>query len=213
MKCFVSIYCRYTHSHTLSHSQPFDHSACRRGCRLAKIESLIAWPISPPSDSCTNGERHLVWLCHIGLVVQVAELTQLLPPCSPTVRNPAPDSSLKSCFSPIALASAAARRLHPLQLLLPGPIAASASTAAPRLPPPPAAAPDRVRFNCYSPIASASTAAPRLRPLQLLLARLCPLRLLLPDCILDSSPCPGPMFSNILHGVRGSVNKLKYASL
>ena len=89
------------------------------------------------------------------LIVQVAELAslaQLLPPCSPTVRNPAPDSSLKSCFSPIASASAAAHRLRSLQLLLAGTIAASASTAAPRLPPPPAA-------------------APRLRPLQLLLAR------------------------------------------
>ena len=126
-------------------------------------------------------------------VAELASLAQLLPPCSPTMRNPAPDSSLKSCFSPIVSASAAARRLRPL---LPGPIAASASTAAPRLPPPPAA-------------------APRLRPFQLLLAAFMissccsqsrPLRLLLPDCILDSSPCPGPMFSNILHGVRGSVN-------
>ena len=136
-------------------------------------------------------------------VAELASLAQLLPPCSPTVHNPAPDSSLKSCFSPIASASAAARRLRPLQLLLPGPIAASASTSAPRLPPPPAAAPDRVCFNCYilpdcvcfnccSPIAS---------PIA---------RLLLPDCILDSSPCFGPMFSNILRGVRGSVNKLKY---
>ena len=121
---------------------------------------------------------------------------------------------MQSC-SPIASASAAARRLraslqllllgararlrHPLQLLLPvclrfqlllpGPIAASASTAAPRLPPLPAAAPrdcarfsccsplasasaaapDRVRFGCYSPIASASTVAPRLRLLDSIL--------------------------------------------
>ena len=146
---------------------------------------------------------------------------QLLPPCSPTVRNPAPDSSLKSCFSPTASASAAAHRLRSLQLLLAGTIAASASTAAPRLPPPPAA-------------------APRLRPLQLLLAAFTisccsqsrPLRLLLPNCVRfnccspDCVPfdccsptaywipahAPGPMamFSNILHGVRGSVNKLKY---
>ena len=148
---------------------------------------------------------------HEGRLIILTSLAQLLPPCSPTVRNPAPDSSLKSCFSPIASASAAAHRLRPLQLLLPGPIAASASTAAPRLPPPPAAAPDRVRFDCYSPIASASTAAPRLRPLQLLLARLRPLRLLLPDCILDFQLMPRPnVLEHILRGVRGSVNKLKY---
>ena len=90
--------------------------------------------------------------------------------------------------------AAACVRLRPLQLLLPGPISASAaaSTAAHRLPPLPAAAPRlrplqlllaacvRVRFSCCSrsrqisccsgyAIASASTAAPRLRPLQLLL--------------------------------------------
>ena len=147
-------------------------------------------------------------------VAELASLAQLLPPCSPTVRNPAPDSSLKSCFSPIASASAAARRLRSLQLLLAGTIAASASTAAPRLPPPPAAAP-RLRplqlllaaftISCCSlPIASVSTAAPRLRPLQLLLARLRPLRLLLPDCILDSSPCSGPNGNVLEHSSRSS---------
>ena len=129
-------------------------------------------------------------------VAELASLAQLLPLCSPTVRNPAPDSSLKSCFSPIASASAAARRLRPLQLLLPGPIAASASTAAPRLPPPrvqllpprlrPASAAARCFHDqlllaafmiscCSRSIASASTAAPRLCPLQLLFARLRPL--------------------------------------
>ena len=142
-------------------------------------------------------------------VAELASLAQLLPPRSPTVHNPAPDSSLcrlQSC-SPIASASAAARRLHPLQLLLLGQITASASTAAPPLPPLPAAAPassaacrlhplqlllpDCVCFNCCSPITSASTAAPRMR-------------------LLNSSPCPNPKFSNILRGVRGSVNKLKY---
>ena len=115
-------------------------------------------------------------------VAELASLAQLLPPCSPTVRNPAPDSSLCRAASP---------QLRPLQLLLQSPIAASDSTAAPRLPPLPAAAPrlrplqlllaacvrfscfsrsrplrlllpDCVRFNCCSPIASASTAAPRL---------------------------------------------------
>ena len=124
--------------------------------------------------------------------------------------------TLQSCCSPIASASAAARRLRSLRIscmLLPGPIA-SASTAAPRLRPLPAA-------------------APRLRPLQLLLharrlrrfsccSRSRPLRLLLPDCVRFDCCSPiacirfqpqlnsSPMFSNILRGVRGSVNKLKY---
>ena len=112
-----------------------------------------ASPAHPGNEPQKPPPRPPTWICT--LIVQVAELAslaQLLPPCSPTVRNPAPDSSLKSCFSPIASASAAAHRLRSLQLLLAGTIAASASTAAPRLPPPPAA-------------------APRLRPLQLLLAR------------------------------------------
>ena len=120
-----------------------------------------------------------LYYSHIVLFVQVAELAwlaELLPPRSPTVCNPVADSSLcrlQSC-SPIAFASAAARRLRPLQLLLPGPIAASTSTAIPPLPPlllpdcvccsplasASAAAPNRVHFGCYSPIVSASTAAP-----------------------------------------------------
>ena len=107
-------------------------------------------------------------------VAELASLAQLLPPCSPTVCNPAPDSSLKSCFSPIASASAAARRLCPLQLLL------AARSRPLRL-----LLPDCVRLNCCSP-----------------------------DCVRFDccSPIayPGPMFSNILRGVRGSVNKLKY---
>ena len=86
--------------------------------------------------------------------------------------------------------------------------------------------------SCCSPIASASAAARRLRPLRISCCSLARLQLLLPVCVrfqlllpncvrfdccspiacvrlqpqLDSSP----MFSNILHGVRGSVNKLKY---
>ena len=152
-------------------------------------------------------------------VAELASLAQLLPPCSPTVRNPPPDSSLCRAASP---------RLRPLQLLLPSPIAASASTAAPRLPPLPAAAPrlrplqlllaacvhfrcfsrsrplrlllpDCVRFNCCSPIASASTAAPRLRPLQLLLARLLPLQLLLPDCVHFNCCLPASTAAPRLH--------------
>ena len=116
-----------------------------------------------------------------------------------------PFASASSCCSPIAPASAAARRLRPLQLLLP---IASASAATPRLRPLQlllpdcvrfnCCSPDCVRFNCCSPIASASTAAR-------------PLRLLLPDCIhlplAGFHPMPAP---NVLRGVRGSVNKLKY---
>ena len=120
-----------------------------------------------------------------------------------------PDCVRFSCCSPLASTSA-------LQLLLPGPIAASASTAAPPLP------------SCCSPIAPASSAARRLHPLQLPLLpiastsaatpRLRPLQLLLSDYvastaappIADSSQCPDPKFSNILRGVRGSVNELKY---
>ena len=136
-------------------------------------------------------------------------LTQLLPPCSPTVRNPAPDSSLKSCFSPIASASAAAHRLRSLQLLLEGTIAASASpfaSASSCCSPIALASAAARRFHdqLLLPIASASTAAPRLRPLQLLLARLRPLRLLLPDCILDSSPCPGPNGNVLEHSSQSS---------
>ena len=117
---------------------------------------------------CRNWYREPIMVKYYDIqVAEFASLAQLLPPCSPTVCNPAPDSSLKSCFSPIASASAAAHRLCPLQLLLPGPIAASASTAASRLPPPrdrvQLLLPDCARFSCCS--------------------RSRPLRLLLPDCV------------------------------
>ena len=80
-------------------------------------------------------------------VAELASLAQLLPPCSPTVRNPAPDSSLKSCFSPIASTSAAACRLRPLQLLLAAFMISCCSLSRPlRL-----LLPDCVRFNCCSP--------------------------------------------------------------
>ena len=96
----------------------------------------------------------------------LASLAQLFPPRSPTMRNPAPDSSL----------CRAAPRLHPLQLLL---AAASASAAAP-------GHNCSIHFNCCSPIAPASAAARRLRPLQLLLpiaSASAAIRLLLPDCV------------------------------
>ena len=64
--------------------------------------------------------------------------------------------------SRLASASAAFRRLRPLQLLLSIAVnwfpIASASAAAPRMP---TLLPDGVRFVCCSPIASASAAAPR----------------------------------------------------
>ena len=174
---------------------------------------------------CVNWNE-LQYLAFV-IILQVAELAslaQLLLACSPTCVIRRWTALCQSCCSPIASASAAARRLH-----------RSASTAAPRLRPLPAASsgPDcGIRFNCCTPFASASS---RLRPLQLLHARrlrvrfsCCsrslPLRLLLPDCVRFNCcspialagfqpmpwPCPGPMFSNILRGVRGSVNKLKY---
>ena len=124
---------------------------------------------------------------------------------SPTVSNPALDSSL--CRAAAPRLRPLAPRLHPLQLLLAACVRFE-SAAAPR--------PDCIRFNCCSPfasassccspivsasaaacpIASASTAAPQLH------ASTC----MQDGCVQDSSP----MFSNILRRVRGSVNKLKY---
>ena len=45
--------------------------------------------------------------------------------------------------------------------------------------------PDCVRSSCCSPTASTSAAVPRLRLLQLVAPRLCPLQLLLPNCLLQ----------------------------
>ena len=119
------------------------------------------------------------------------------------VINPAGQLSVQSfsCYSPIASASVAAPRSHPLQLLLPDRVRfscysriASASAAAPRLRPLQLLLPDRVRFSCCSPIASASAAVPRLRPLKLATA-----------VLEDSSPCQNATFF-AESGVRGSVN-------
>ena len=108
---------------------------------------------------------HYSLLCYYYYYIQVAELAslaQLLPPCSPTVRNPAPDSSLKSIFSPITSASTAA----------PGPDCgirccfpfASASSCCSPIAPASAAA-RRFHDQLLLPIASAWTATPRLRPI------------------------------------------------
>ena len=150
-------------------------------------------------------------------VAELASLAQLLPPCSPTCvirRRTALRQGVRfSCCSPIALirfnccspfasASAAARHLCLLQLLLPdcvrfncSPIA-SALAVAPRL---------QVQLllrlhTCSSPIACASAAAPPLRPLRLLLPDCIRLTLVASPVLEDSSPCL--MFSNVLRGVR-----------
>ena len=121
------------------------------------------------TESMIYGKRslpHLGYGIHNNLqVAELASLAQLLPPCSPTVRNPAPDSSLKSCFSPIASASAAARRLRPLQLLLAACIRFSCCSRArlrhslPLLLALPVCL--RLASSCCSPIAPASAAARR----------------------------------------------------
>ena len=109
-------------------------------------------------------------------VAELASLAQLLPPRSPTVRNPAPDSLCADCR--------AASRLHPLQLLLTACVRASAAAPGPDC---------GIRFNCCSPFASASSCCSPIAPASshLLLtacirfsccSRSRPLRLLLPDC-------------------------------
>ena len=137
------------------------------------------WHTPPYCAKLTLGSR--LYYCQLfvatyAYVLQVALLTslsQLLPPRSPTVSNPAPDSSLCRAaaprWRPLRISCCSLARLHPLQLLLP------------ILRPLPAAAPRlrllqlllharRLRpFQLLLPIASASAAAPRLRPLRLLL--------------------------------------------
>ena len=156
-------------------------------------------------------------------VASLASLAQLLPPRSPTVSNPAPDSSL--CRAAAPRLRPLAPRLHPLQLLLAACVRFE-SAAAP--------GPDCIRFNCCSPFASASSCCSPIAPASaaaacMLTACVCfsccfrsrPLRLLLPDCVRFGccSPncvrfdCCSPIacirlqsnFSNILRGVRGSV--------
>ena len=127
-------------------------------------------------------------------VASLASLAQLLPPRSPTMSNPAPDSSLCRAAAPrlrplqlllaasVRFESAAAPwtdHVHPLHLLLPvcfhfqllfpdctgRPLQLLHAACSP-LASASAAAPDRFRFGCCSPIqaiASASTAAPRIR--------------------------------------------------
>ena len=152
---------------------------------LSRFQSQIS--IWPPCSILTNITSSFARFAH-----------SATSPSFTYVSNPAPDSSLQSCYSTIASASAAAPRLHPIRfncMLLPvcicfsccSPIP-SASAAARQLRPFQLLLPDCVHFNCCSliasisaaaphcvhfsccfPIASTSTAAPRLRPLRLLL--------------------------------------------
>ena len=90
----------------------------------------------------------------------VASLVQLLPPRSPTVSNPAPESSLCRAAAPRLRPLAPrlcplAPRLRPLQLLL-ATCVRFESAAAPW--------PDCIRFNCCSPFVSASSCCSPIAP-------------------------------------------------
>ena len=100
-------------------------------------------------------------------VASLASLAQLLPPRSPTVSNPAPDSSLCRAAAPrlrpLASASAAARRLRPLRI---------SYCALARLHPLQLLLPICVRFQLLLPDCAHFSCCSRSRPL----------RMLLPDC-------------------------------
>ena len=140
-------------------------------CQVLKNGSIYSARL--PHSWLKMGEFH-------GELLQVAELAslaQLLPPCSPTVRNPAPDSSLRPGFSccsrtrlrhplplllPVCLRLASSccsrtRLRHPLPLLLPVCLRLASSCCSPIAPASAACCspPDHVRFDCCSPIASA----------------------------------------------------------
>ena len=121
---------------------------------------------------CPSIDKNNITYVHVQ-VAELASLAQLLSPRSPTVRNPAPDSSL----------CRAASRLRPLQLLLAAGVGFSCCSRARLRHPLQLLLPVCLRFQqCCSPIGL----------LQLLLAacvrfsccsRSRPLRLLLPDCV------------------------------
>lgn len=83
-------YCAGTYpEHT--YPNPEDHSACTRGCRLAHMDALIAWPFKPDTDSCHStcdeayhgNSRHL-FACQTGCNVttidqQIANRDQIYP--------------------------------------------------------------------------------------------------------------------------------------
>jgi hypothetical protein len=69
-----SQYCDGTYpKHT--YPNPEDHTACARGCRLANMDALIAWPFAPDPTSCltTCAEAylsgHLLYACQLGCAV------------------------------------------------------------------------------------------------------------------------------------------------
>ena len=86
-------------------------------------------------------------------IIQVASLAQLLRPSSPTVSNPAPDSSL--CRAAAPRLRPLAPQMCPLQLLLAACVRFE-SAAAPW--------PDCIRFNCCSPFESASSCCSLIAP-------------------------------------------------
>ena len=145
-------------------------------------------------------------------VAELASLAQLLPPCSPTVRNPVPNSSL---------CRAAAPRLRRLQLLLPArlprsasisaelpscirfsccsPLASTSAAALDCVRTPFQLLPDCIRFGCCSPIASASNLLPTMAFASSAAPRLRPFQLLLPDCVrFNCFPIASPSAARLL---------------
>ena len=135
--------------------------------------------------------------------------------CSPMASACPPIASPSAAayrLRPLRISRCSRARLHPLQLLLPVCIRFQLLL------------PDCARFSCCCMLAACVrfSCCSRLRPLWLLLPDCVCFNCCSPDCVrfdccspiacirlqpqLDSSP----MFSNILRGVRGSVNKLKY---
>lgn len=77
-----SQYCGGTYpEHT--YPNPKDHSACARGCRLARVDALIAWPFKPDPTSCINTcdeayrNDHHLFACKLGC--NVSTIDQKIP--------------------------------------------------------------------------------------------------------------------------------------
>ena len=182
-------------------------------CGMVVLQATKTWAVACEQGYCVRqqGSMQLHSTCNYFPLVRLHVREQ----------SGAGQLSVQSCCSPIA---AAAPRLRPLQLLLPDCIDPLQLHAVPCLRPLQLLLAACVRFSCCSSIASASATAHHLHPLQPVASTstapwLRPLRLLLPDCdhfdccFLIASACnpsccsPCPMFSNILRGVRGSVNQ------
>ena len=114
-----------------------------------------------------------------------------------------------------SLCRAAALRLRPLQLLLPGRLHRSTSTAAPYLRPLQLLLSGCVRFSCCLPLAcvcfsycsliASVSSAPRLRPLQLL-SPIASTSIAAPRLHLLVFPAHAQLSQTFLRGVRGTVN-------